>query len=70
MAIQQSVAKYKVEEMEMTKQQAIKLAKKYAKDIAIRDAGVTKDYCVVTTIECVNYQKSINNLLYHFKYKP
>jgi len=46
----------------MNRTEAIALAKKYAKDIAIRIAGVTTGNSVVTTKESVDYQRSIGQL--------
>lgn len=39
---------------------------KYAEDFTIQHSGITKDFCMVTTKECVDYQKKENNLLVHF----
>lgn len=46
----------------MTPQQAGQLAKKYSADPSIRVAGVTKDNCVVTTQDCVDYRRKIDDL--------
>lgn len=46
----------------MNYREALKLAKQSANDPAIRIAGITKENNLVTTKECVDYQKDQNNL--------
>lgn len=41
--------------------------KKYAGDFTIKYAGITRDGCIVTTRECVEYQKKSGNLLLEFR---
>ena len=46
-------------------QRRLTLAKKLAEDFTIQHTGITKNYFVVTTKPCVDWQRKKGNLLYH-----